>query len=655
MEQYKMIATNPLDIENCEQWDESQTLSFVRDRLNKMRAKRAPFDWDNQTNPFLPSVWWTQYEEQINATTVTDEYWQLIPIIPVEKELIEIYEWRSAGNIVYDIIPDEQTDIDELQPSKFTMKHYLDWDWKENFWVENKKMRRWCATYGSSIAYTWIRKYVDYVPKPKEESDLWDDLHYWMKEEMDFIENVEWFFHPQAIHPRDFYIDDSATGQRDVQYAEDCIMKEKMTVTKFNSIFWNEKYKNQDKLTYWWDIQPKNKNDTPIATREVVVYYYFHRIKKKFIIFVNETVVIYDWYYEYNDGKLPFENMQFFTREDRFYGEGIPERIGYVKAMKTKMWTHILTASSMSSSVNLLVWWDDQIGQDWTIWGNQMNLWRTTWWADKVQRIDTSMNLSTFQTIMQMLDQEEIKSSWINVLAQIESQAPTLWQERLLEENRAVRNASIEENYNLALDWMLTMMFSRIKQFAPYLESEKIKDENWKVIKVIFPKIRIEWYEVKEKKWQFKVVENYGKYWYFELKPELIRWLWVKVQTRSTKLMQPELEKNKIDDYVKTRMQIWQIAQLDPTGQALQKLLSETDFKQLIEWVNDWYGIDNNSLKSKTKKDEIKEENQKKLEEFKNILQAWLGTNPQDLQTNPNPNVAQNQTEAPMTPPAPSM
>jgi len=43
-----------------------------------------------------------------------------------------------------------------------------------------------------------------------------------------------------------------------------------------------------------------------------------------------------------------------------------------------------------------------------------------------------------------------------------------------MEANKAIRNKSVDENYNIGLDSILTMTLSRIKQFAPALLSTKV-------------------------------------------------------------------------------------------------------------------------------------------------------------------------------------
>ena len=75
-----MHANYSLDIENSEKWEEQDWTQYVRDRLIKMRAKRAPFD-----------IAWDQYETQVNAISFYDNNGQLQVNVPLEKTLGEIY------------------------------------------------------------------------------------------------------------------------------------------------------------------------------------------------------------------------------------------------------------------------------------------------------------------------------------------------------------------------------------------------------------------------------------------------------------------------------------------------------------------------------------------------------------------------------------
>ena len=97
------------------------------------------------------------------------------------------------------------------------------------------------------------------------------------------------------------------------------------------------------------DIAPKNENDSSVDQEEFLVYHYYHRITKKYIINVDEKDNIFCGRYLYDDGKLPFESAQHYSRDDRFWGESIPERTAWLKAYKSEIWQDILSGAMMNS------------------------------------------------------------------------------------------------------------------------------------------------------------------------------------------------------------------------------------------------------------------------------------------------------------------
>lgn len=99
-------------------------------------------------------------------------------------------------------------------------------------------------------------------------------------------------------------------------------MKERLTAIEFENRYGkNKAFKNLDQVTYWTDINPRNKNDVPVDVRQIILYHYYHRITKTYLIVANEQVLIYNGLYLYNDGKLPFVNVQHYTNLNRFWGE----------------------------------------------------------------------------------------------------------------------------------------------------------------------------------------------------------------------------------------------------------------------------------------------------------------------------------------------
>jgi hypothetical protein len=539
----------------------------------------------------------------------------------VEKTLKEIYMGRTNGKCTFDVVPDGQADVQELQPTKWAMTFFLDGNLKETFWRENQLMREDKSTYGSGFFYTGIRSYKDWRFNVKkgvevsEETDLLDEKNF------EKTENESWFFFPKRIHPKDFFIDDAAYGQPDVQYANDCIFKEKLSAIEFNERYAsNPAFKNTENVTYWQDITPKNKNDKSIEQRQIIVYHYYHRITKKYIIFINEAVIIFNGRFLYDDGKLPFENIQHYTRADRFIGEGIPERVFWMKAYKSEIWQDILNGASMSSGIHLLAGNDDQIGQDWQVGGRSLNIWRTTGGAESVQQINTSPNLTFFTTVLDYLDREITTSSGIDPRAQIESSEKTLGQQELVEANRAVRNSSVDENYNIGLDNSLTMMLSRIKQFAPAVLSKKIYDKSGNLLKVIFPSIRIDGMRVEKKKNEVEYIQDAGKYGYFELKPDVIKGLGVKIVTASTNSILPILEREKFKEYVNNYVSLVNVALQQQSQEMLQKIQERCPIDQIIDWMNDAYHYDQAGLKASTKKDEITKKNREKIRKVRELI-----------------------------------
>lgn len=153
-----------------------------------------------------------------------------------------------------------------------------------------------------------------------------------------------------------------------MQYADDCIYKERVTATEFNNRYAkNNAFINTQNVTYWQDINPKNKDDRAIDVRHVVLYHYFHRTTKKYLIMANETTLIYNGLFLYNDGKLPFVNIQHYSNSNRFWGEGIPERVQWLKAYKSQILQDILQGAEMNNAIHLITGNDDQIGQDWEV------------------------------------------------------------------------------------------------------------------------------------------------------------------------------------------------------------------------------------------------------------------------------------------------
>ena len=604
---------NRKNIIHSDSWWDSEYLSFFQERLNDMRSKKAPF-----VDLFK------QYETQYTSLSYYDNQWMLQVNIPLEENLVEVYMWRTNGKISYDVLPQWQANVDELQPAKYALQFFLDWNEKDNFWKQNKSFRINKVIYWTWIYYTWLRSYKDIRYKLKE----WKEIQSWTdllnKKNLEKVENETWFFFPKSIHPMDFYPDDKAYWQNDIQNAEDCIFKEKVTYAELLMRYWDNKaFENFDKLTTSNDTEPKNVNDNSIQQDEIILHYYFHRIYKTMLVVANETILLYNWVYLYNDWKLPFVLWWHYNDPNCIWQKWIPAKIGYIKGYKSEILMDILVWASMSSWINLISWNDD-ITQDWSVWGRWVNIWKTTWWAERVQQVNTSPNLWYFTTVLNLLDDLVIQDTWDNLRSPVDAWSDKLWIVEIMEARKEVRQSAVDENYNIALDEALTMTLQLIKDFASSLLSEKIKDESWKVIKTIFPKITIKDFTVEKEDWKQVFTENIWKFWYFELEDDTVQWWWVKITTSSTNSMLPILERQKVTEYINNLMSLWQLAQFNP--EIAQKLSEKLNIDDLMGWVWDAYWYDN-KLKANTEKDKINEKIKKKTLELTEMFK-----------TNPTPN-----------------
>lgn len=614
-----------MDITKHKNWTDSEWLSFAKERLVSMRQKK--WEWETK---------FRKYEVQHNAVSLYDNNGELQVNVQLEKALKEIYMGRTEGKVTYDIIPDWQANVEELQPAKYALSHFLDGNEKDNFWKENRLFRDYKATYGTGIFYAWLRNQLFFSHQLKDKDKVHTAQELLDPNSYNEVKNESWLFFPQAIHPMDFYVDDKAYGQPDVQSAEDCIRKEKISKLEFSIRYGgNPAYQNVENISSGNDMAEKNLESTSVDNDEVIVYHYYHRILKKYIIFANETTLILNGLYIFGDGKLPFVTAHHYFRSDRFWGEGQPERVAYLKAYKSEVFQDILAGAAMTSWLHLVVGNDEQIGRNWNVWGRGMNLWRTTWGAENVKQINTSPNLGYFSNVLELIDKQIAIESWINPLEQFDPGSDKVGIVEIMEANKSIRNRSVDEGYNIALDEVLTMTLDLIKRFAPAVLKVEIKWEDGETLKTIWQPIRIDDYEIEKKKGRQVMKESMGKFGYFELKPWTILGSGVKVTTPSTNSLLPILERQKVSEYLTNITSIANIAQLDATGESMERLKEFFDISQVIGWVSDAYGYDSNWLKAFTEKDKLRKEIVEKTDKLKEIL--TVQSNAQQAPTLPIP------------------
>lgn len=123
-------------IEASKKWSNDEWKTFFQNRLQDMRSKRKDIE-----------VIWDRADLQTQAESFYDNDGVLNVNVPLEKTLTEIYSGRTEGKVNFDIMPDGQADVEELQPTKYAMNFFLDGNEKDNFWKENKSFRSMKSTY----------------------------------------------------------------------------------------------------------------------------------------------------------------------------------------------------------------------------------------------------------------------------------------------------------------------------------------------------------------------------------------------------------------------------------------------------------------------------------------------------------------------------
>lgn len=626
----KKLELAPQDnIVNEDKWTPAQHLSYFQERLSSMKAKRSEFEDGFKTA-----------EAQETAVPVYDNYGELIMVVPLEQIMTEIYLGRTNGKIVYDIIPDGQANVDELQPAKYALVFYLDWNNKDNFWKENKSFRSGKATYGTGIFFTGMRSYKDIRHQVKDDVELQGGTDLLNENNFDEVVHETWMFFPKNVHVMDYYHDDAAIGNPDLQYAEDCIMKEKVSFKEFELMFWDNNAVDKEvyrTITTGTDDSEKNRNSQSIHQEEIILYYYFNRVTKAYYIVANEDKMLYQGIYLYDDGKLPFASAQHFPNDNCFYGRGLPHRLMALKVYIGEILQDMLSGAQMANSINLLTGNDESVNQDWSFGGRGVNILQSTGWIEQVQRLDSTINLGYFQNMLEVLYDLIVQYTGDNPRAPSQAQSDKVGIVEIMEANKAVRQSSVDEGYNICLDEALTMMLARIKQFAPALLSESIEDSEWGELKKVFPKIRIDNAEVKKEDGKIVVTDALGKYGYFELRPDVVQGIGVKIQTSSTSSMLPILERQRIAEMVDN---VTKLANLWAVVPWLTEKLERYLWDDFLDYMDDAYWYDNGKMKSYTEKDKLDKANQAKIVELQQKSNLALNkinakSNPQAQAANP--------------------
>jgi hypothetical protein len=100
-----------------------------------------------------------------------------------------------------------------------------------------------------------------------------------------------------------------------------------------------------------------------------------------------------------------------------------------------------------------------------------VNVRRTAVGAEQIKQMQPQIN-GGLVSILNVIDDLVVQDTGENTRATIDMQTDKVGIVEMMEENKAIRHKSVDENWNIFLDNALTMMLSNIAQFVPTLLSK---------------------------------------------------------------------------------------------------------------------------------------------------------------------------------------
>lgn len=584
----------------------SDDLSMVCNRFDNMKGQRWFFEDE-----------WDICDQQFRAPLFTDPYTGTVIVNSnIEQNLIEAEIGRTSGSLNFDVKPSGyNTNTEQLESARYALQYYID---KENWYDERRTFRQDKARYGTAVFYTGLRNEIRIVPKFKKQK-IEVELGNGIYDPNNFEEVIEenWYFTPRNVPIRQFFIDDRKLWQNNFGYVEDCIMLETMTKEEFVNKYRNIKHVDEDVVNSTIPIAEDNPAyGIPSPRWLIILYHYYNKITKDYIIMVNRTGILFKGKMLY--AELPFVVCQHYPDSSCIYGISIPRKVRMSKAYKNNQRQSVMDGARIGSGKILLTGMDGEI-EDGFLWvkpGN-ISIAKFNNSIDQLRDIDTRVDLNWPINSLGLVDKEIREATGLDLNSPFEAFKETLWQTEIREENKAIRQKGTDELMNQCLDKALTMMLDNIARFAPVVLRviTDLKVGNSEMPLVQRPKIQIKDVKVMKKKGKQYIEEDYGSYGYLELNPETLTGdMTVNVITPSTfnatlSSIQKERQKEFINNLLTLSQVYW--------PEVVQEI---APFEKVWELTKQRYGYEDMEFVASTKKDKIRMENEEKIKVLQQLL-----------------------------------
>lgn len=598
-------------------------LSHINQRISEMKAER---------DKFLPE--WDMCDIQYEAEVYEDNFWKLYVNDNMEQNLTEMELGRTAWLPVFDVKPDwYKTDTQILETSRYILDYFLD---KEMFYKEYRDWKMWKAKYGTAVFYTGIRLEIDKIPKFDWENDNITDAFFNNNKQSEET-RTNWLFTPKNVPLRLFLFDDRQMYQSNFDLIEDCIMIEFITkeslLIRYDGIKWFDKKVMEEAMetsveeSAYWTKSWQNEM--------VVLYHYFNKLDKTYAININQDALLYLWKMPYPDGKLPFVIAQHYPRNNCIYGIGIPRKVRMSKAYKNNMMQYAMDGAKLSSS-RLIATSSQAVDWDIFVAPWEISIAQFTNNVSDMRDINTQVDIQWPLNMIAQIDRDVRSQTGIDLQSVFEPPADQLGTVEIIEENKQIRNKSVDELRDQAIDEAYTKTLNNIAAFAPELMREKktikVEGKDAGEVTVAYPQIQIPNVKIKQKKNEVTIEKSMWTYGYLTFEPWVITTgLSVRILTATTyNSTMAVIERNKNDNMIKKYIEMAQIPWM------IELMQEELPLKQILEKRKRVEWLDDKQMVADTTVDKINKKNDEKFQNLKSLLSP-TAQNDQSLQENQAP------------------
>lgn len=583
-------------------------LSDILKREQDMRAERDRFLDERSTCDL-------QYE----AETYEDDFGNLYVNSCMEQNLMEMELGRTSGMPLFDVQPDGyRADVQKLETARYVLSYFLD---KEQWYKENRRRKMDKGKYGSWIFFTGIRMEIDVVPEYGEKEH--DNNYLAFRDHNNVTEktNIKRCFTPKNVPIRMFLFDDRAMRQSDFSRVQDCFMLEFLTKEELELRYGDNKYFDKKQIEQAVPIQIEEwEYGIQTALPMIVLYHYFNKNTKQYVILLNKTETFFEWRLLYPDGGLPFVFCQHYPNNACMYGISIPRKVRAEKAYTNNMKQYMLDGARLGSGKILAMgngW--EAVDGNLMVSGGQINIARFSNGIEQMKEINTSIDLNWPLAVLNMLKDDVRINTGIDINAVFEPPAEQLGTVEIIEENKQIRNKSVDELMDFAYDEAFTKMLDNVSVFAPRLlkTTKVIKNKKGKVIRKTaeYPKLQIPNVKITKEKGHQYIEEEMGEYGYLDFTPETLEGgMCVRVVTGTTANTKMQIiEKNKNNEFMKQYTELTAV-------RWPEKMEEIFPIEQVMEKRKVSYGYDDKKLVADTKKDKIRRENEEKIALLKSLI-----------------------------------